>query len=66
MGLIENPNEDSASLGFFAQGFLLEPALCYVQFYLYAIAALDGPANETMEVVLKPTVFAHLLKSANV
>ena len=34
--------------------------------YLYAIAALDGPANGIREVDLKPTLFAHLLKSAKV
>lgn len=34
--------------------------------YLYAIAALDGPANGTIAVDLNPTIFAQRLKSANV
>jgi hypothetical protein len=34
--------------------------------YLYAIAALDGPAKGSKEVDLKPAAFDHLTKSAKV
>lgn len=36
------------------------------QLYLYAIAALDGPANGIIAVDLNPAIFAHRLKSAKV
>ena len=37
-----------------------------IRFYLYAIAALEGPAKGSKEVDVKPAAFAHLLKSAKV